>query len=374
MDIEAWLKGLGLEVYAEAFAENDVDAETLARLTAGDLKDLGVASVGHRRKLLDAIAALGEEVDVSTAEQSQPAAPPLAGEQRQVTVLFADLAGFTKLSAELGAEDTHGLLNRYCEAVDGIVAGYGGHVDKHMGDNVMAVFGAPVAHSDDPERAVRAALDVHKAMAALSEEFGRPLQAHIGVASGQVVASGTGSETHREYTVTGNSVNLASRLQDKARAGETLISQALYDAVAGSAESTPVGEIEVKGFDAPVPVWRLVGLRVDPSAARSGPFVGRRSQKQQFTGMVEECLETGNGQALLVRGEAGIGKTRLVEEFAAAAQAKGLSTHKGLVLDFGVGKGQDAVRSLVRSFLGLVPGSSKAERAASPGRGPGLSL
>ena len=365
MDIEAWLKGLGLEVYAEAFAENDVDAETLARLTAGDLKDIGVASVGHRRKLLDAIAALGDGAGAGRAEQSQPAAPPLAGEQRQVTVLFADLAGFTKLSAALGAEDTHGLLNRYFEAVDGIVAGYGGHVDKHMGDSVMAVFGAPVAHSDDPERAVRAALDIHKAMAALSEEFGQPLQAHIGVASGQVVASGTGSETHREYTVTGNSVNLASRLQDKARAGETLISQALYDAVAGSAESTPVGEIEVKGFAGPVPVWRLVGLRVDPSAARSGPFVGRRSQKQQFIGMVEECLETGNGQALLVRGEAGIGKTRLVEEFAAVAEAKGLSTHKGLVLDFGVGKGQDAVRSLVRSFFGLVPGSGKAERAAA---------
>lgn len=219
MDIEVWLKGLGLGAYAPAFAKNDIDADTLSRLTAEDLKDIGVASVGHRRKLLDAIAALTDGADGVPIQQAQSSAPQLAGEQRQVTVLFADLAGFTKLSGELGAEDTHTLLNRYFEAADGIVADYGGHVDKHMGDNVMAVFGAPIAHSDDPERAVRAALDIQKVMAALSADFGRPLKAHIGVASGQVVASGTGSETHREYTVTGNSVNLASRLQDRAQGG-----------------------------------------------------------------------------------------------------------------------------------------------------------
>ena len=201
MDIDVWLKGLGLEAYAAAFAANDIDADTLARLTAEDLKDIGVASVGHRRKLLDAIAALAEEAPPPA--QPDPADAQGAGEQRQVTVLFADLAGFTETSEELGAEETHALLNRYFEAVDGIVAGYGGHVDKHMGDNVMAVFGAPLAHSDDPERAVRAALDIHSAMAPLSDDFGRPLAAHIGIASGQVVASGTGSDTHREYTVTG---------------------------------------------------------------------------------------------------------------------------------------------------------------------------
>jgi hypothetical protein len=231
-----------------------------------------------------------------------------------------------------------------------------------MGDNVMAVFGAPVAHSDDPERALRAALDIHRTMAELSEEFGRDLRAHIGIASGQVVASGTGSDAHREYTVTGNSVNLASRLQDKAEAGETLISQAVHRAVA--AESAPMGEIEVKGFAEPVPVWRLEGLRGDVSSARHGPFVGRRAERRQFHALIQECLETGNGQTILARGEAGIGKTRLVEEFATLADASGFACHKGLVLDFGVGKGQDAVRALVRSLLGLAGGGNKAAREA----------
>jgi class 3 adenylate cyclase/tetratricopeptide (TPR) repeat protein len=363
MDIDGWLKGLGLEAYAPAFAENDIDAEMLARLTAEDLKEIGVASVGHRRKLLDAIAGLD-----GAAAPSVPPDPGLedatpAGEQRQVTVLFADLAGFTKLSEELGAEETHALLNSYFEAVDGIVAGYGGHVDKHMGDNVMAVFGAPVAHSDDPERAVRAALDTHKVMPTLSADFGQPLAAHIGIASGQVVASGTGSDTHREYTVTGGAVNLASRLQGQAEAGETLLSHSVREAVAGRADCASVGEIEVKGLPAPVPAWRLIGLTGDSAEKRGGPFVGRRSEKRLFSTMVEDCLETGAGQALLVRGEAGIGKTRLVEECAAIAADRGLAVHKGLVLDFGVGKGQDAVRSLVRSFLGLAPGSDKVERA-----------
>ncbi|MHA1153130.1 MAG: ATP-binding protein, partial [Alphaproteobacteria bacterium] len=248
------------------------------------------------------------------------------------------------------------------------VEGYGGSIDKHMGDNVMAVFGAPVAHSDDPERALRAALDIHRAMAELTGEFGRDLRAHIGIASGQVVASGTGSDAHREYTVTGSSVNLASRLQDKARAGETLISQAVHRAVTDVVESTPMGEIEVKGIVEPVPVWRLAGLRGDVAAARHGPFVGRRAERRQFSALIEECLETGNGQTILARGEAGIGKTRLVEEFTALARAQGFACHKGLVLDFGVGKGQDAVRALVRSLLGLAGGGNKAARAAAADR------
>ena len=215
MNVEAWLTDLGLDQYAEAFSENEIDGETLPALTGDDLKEIGVGPLGHRKKLLAAIAELTAEGPTTIEE---PAAVP-AGERRQVTVLFADLSNFTGLSNGLGAEATHVLLNRYFETVDGIVEGYGGAIDKHIGDNVMAVFGAPVAHTDDPERAVRAALDIHAAMTDLSAELERSLTAHIGIASGQVVASGTGSEAHREYTVTGDTVNLASRLQEKAEGG-----------------------------------------------------------------------------------------------------------------------------------------------------------
>ena len=355
MDVELWLRALGLDRYAQAFADNDIDAETLRQLNADDLKDIGVASVGHRKRLLAAIAEL-------SAEPSEPAPPD--GERRQVTVLFADLADFTRLSAELGPEETHALLNRYFEAVDGIVEGYGGAIDKHIGDNVMAVFGAPLAHSDDPERAARAALEVHQAMRGLSERAGRPLHAHLGIASGPVVASGTGSEAHREYTVTGDAVNLAARLQDMAGAEETLISDPVHRALSGLADCAALGEVEVKGFADAVPVWRLDGLGTEVAAAERTAFVGRRAELRQFEALVEDCLDAGLGHAVLVRGEAGIGKTRLVAEFATRAQARDFTLHKALVLDFGVGKGQDAIRTLVRSLLGIPAGSGEGRRQA----------
>ena len=221
MDVAAWLRDLGLEAYAEAFAENGVDAELLGELNNEDLKDLGIAKLADRKRLLNAIAdsCLGQP---GRRGKTTPSRRTAAGEHRQVTVLFADIAGFTKLTTELGAENIHSLLNRYFETVDAIVANYGGTVDKHIGDNVMAVFGAPIAHDDDPLRAVRAAFEIHRQVGQLHDSRGRKLEVHVGIASGQVVASGTGSDTHRQYTVTGDSVNLAARLQSTAEAGETL--------------------------------------------------------------------------------------------------------------------------------------------------------
>ena len=144
--------------------------------------------------------------------EPEPAAELPKGERLQVTVLFADLSNFTALSERLDMEETHALLNRYFETVDSLVGSYGGSIDKHIGDGVMAVFGAPVAHSEDPARAVRAAFDIQAAVGALEAPGGGALGCHIGLANGQVVASGTGSAAHREYTITGDSVNLASRL------------------------------------------------------------------------------------------------------------------------------------------------------------------
>jgi class 3 adenylate cyclase/tetratricopeptide (TPR) repeat protein len=363
MDVEVWLKGLGLEQYAGAFADNGVDAALLPELTNEDLRDLGVTRLADRKAILKAIVRLSKSEDGLADEPSSPLFA--VGERRQVTVLFADIAGYTKLSSELGAEKTHSLLNRYFEAVDSVVEGYGGSVDKHMGDNVMAVFGAPIAHDDDPLRAVRAAIDIHQGMAALSEETGLHLSAHIGVASGQVVASGTGSDTHREYTVTGDSVNLASRLQEKAPPGETLISDTAYRAVAERVDCETLDDISVKGIDEPVRAWRVGTLRTDDEDHKRAAFVGRRAELAQFAGAIEACCANGAGQVVVVRGEAGIGKTRLVQEFIKAAIGKGYAIHRGLVLDFGVGRGQDAIRSVVRSLLSVAPGSSKALRRAA---------
>src|SRR3984893_5086023 len=183
MDVEEWLQGLGLAQYAAAFVENDIDFTLLGKLTDTDLKELGVNSLGHRKRLLAAIS----EREVVPPSSSH-ADDSLAGERRQVTILFADLCGFTAISQSLDPEEVRELVGRYTALVDGIVVGYGGTVDKHIGDAVMALFGAPRAHDDDPIRAARAALDIHEALGRLSETTIRPLQAHVGIASGEVVA------------------------------------------------------------------------------------------------------------------------------------------------------------------------------------------
>ena len=310
-----------------------------------------------------------DSIDVADSKHSPDRIAPSQnipeGEQRQITVMFADISAFTRLSAELGAEATHDLLNHYFEAADRIVENYGGRVDKHIGDNVMAVFGAPVAHSDDPQRAIRAAMEIHTAMDAVSVEAGRPLQAHVGIATGQVVASGTGSEAHREYTVTGTTVNLASRLQNLAGPGETFVSDPVRRAIAETAKCEARGNMEIKGFEQPVPVWRVLELLSQNFRSTGRAFVGRQSELAQFAGVLSACRETGTGQTVFVRGEAGIGKTRLVEEFQRLAEQQGFAFYTSLVLDFGVGRGQDAIRTLVRSLLGITAESSVDERIAA---------
>ena len=375
MDSREWLKQLGMEHHAESFAENEVGPDLLPDLTNDDLKDLGVVKLGERKAILQAIANLARAEEVADEPAAEPPRPLAAqeGERRQVTVLFADISGFTKFSAGLDAEETHRLLNRYFEVVDSIVIDFGGSVDKHIGDSVMAVFGAPVAHTNDPERAVRAALAIHGAMPGLSAELGCSLQTHIGIASGQVVASGTGSDAHSTYTVTGDSVNLASRLDDLARPGETLVSNRVQQATGHLAQFAGQRAVSVKGFDGEIEVWALTGLRKGPPAGRLSPFVGRRSELRQLEAILDVCLEESQGQAVLIRGEPGIGKTRLIEEFSTLATERGFALHRGLVLDFGVGKGQDAVRSLVRSLLEIPSGGGKGLRAqaaeAAIGRG-----
>ncbi len=289
------------------------------------------------------------------------ARPPVTiGDRRQVAVLFADLCDFTRLSAELDAEDIHQLLGRFFETVDGVIEKLGGRIDKHIGDAVMGIFGAPVAHGNDVERALHAAVGIHLAIARLAEMVGRRLEVHIGIASGEVVASGTGSSRHQEYTVTGEAVNLAARLNDLAKPGETLVSEAIHRALGGKIDSEPLGEVAIPGLSDPVKVWRILGYSV---ARRSlSPLAGRRNELRQFVAALEVCRDTSAGQTIYLRGEAGIGKTRLAEEFISLAEAMGFACHKALVLDFGVAEGEDAIRSLVRSLLAITADAGRAER------------
>src|SRR5688572_12547706 len=210
----------------------------------------------------------------------------LPGERRQVTVLFADITGYTRLSSQIDPEELHALLGRYFDRVDRLIRDFGGTVDKHIGDAVMGVFGAPVSHGNDPERAVRASLAIHEAMARLSVELQRDISVHIGVANGEVVAAATGSDVHREYTVLGDAVNLASRLDGLASAGETVISQGVRQAVLELLEAEDIGEVQVKGLSEAVRVFRVRRMRERESAFRT-PLIGREAELARFAEALE---------------------------------------------------------------------------------------
>jgi hypothetical protein len=221
----------------------------------------------------------------------------------------------------------------------------------------MAVFGAPISHGNDPERAVRTAAAIHEAMPAVSETVGREIQVHIGVASGQVVASGVGS--NESYTVTGESVNLASRLTDKAGPNETLVSETVMQAVDGRFSAEDLGHLSLKGIVNPVRAFRVLEQTTADSPASSRPFVGRQAELQQLKAVLEATAETRAGHVIYLRGEAGIGKTRITEEIERLASLQGFNCHRALVLDFGAGKGQDAIRSLTRSLLSVTSSCSE---------------
>ncbi|MGI9520856.1 MAG: adenylate/guanylate cyclase domain-containing protein [Hyphomicrobiaceae bacterium] len=367
--VSDWLNKLGLGEYADAFAKNKIDWAILSELTVDDLKDMGVLAVGDRRKLLSAIDQLKGRSQYEANSGATPpvqslpmSAPPLAlaRSRRQVTVLFADLVGFTSLTSRMDAEEVVDLLNLYFGVVDAAVVHYGGHIDKHIGDAVMAVFGAPVAHTNDPERAVRAALEIRRSVAGLTP----PLLVHIGVASGQVIASKTGSDAHVEYTVTGDGVNLASRLTDQADPGEIIVSEAVRGAVGDKFYAEPGGQRSVKGLTDPIEVWRITGSS-DMSDQGNEEIIGREHELATLAGELVACRKGGRGRVIVLRGEPGIGKSRLLTELGRLPEADGFRHLRSNVLDFGAPAERVALHGLVRQFMGLNPDADELSRANS---------
>lgn len=293
--------------------------------------------------------------DAGAPAETRPVASPEA-DRRPVTVLFCDLVGYTRLASRLDPEDVHTMLEQFFTHIDAIVERFGGTIDKHIGDASMALFGAPVAHGNDAERAVRAALEIQASLPGLNCGPASPLAAHIGVATGEVVASSVGSRRHRGYTVTGEAANLAARLLARATSGETLVSDAVHQATAHAIAYEPVGSVTLKGLDRPVDVWRATGTKLAIADVRG--LVGRRSEMAQFRAVLDSCVAGASGAIILIRGEAGIGKTRLMDELQSAAVAAGMAAHAGFVLDFGTERGHGAVRTLVGGLIGFGRGVS----------------
>ena len=320
MDVTAWLRGLGLEQYAPAFRANDVDGEVLPELTADDLIGLGVTSIGHRRKLLAAIAALGTEPptggqSATSATSASTAAPTIAdAERRQLTVMFCDLIGSTALSTRHDPEDLRELIGDYHRVVAATVGRFDGFVAKYMGDGVLIYFGYPQAHEDDAERAVRAGLAVIEAVGRLPAR--EELRVRLGIATGLAVVGDLIAEgAAQERGVVGETPNLAARLQGLASADMLVIGEATRRQIGGLFDLVELGPQALAGFAEPLPAWRVIGESGVLSrfeALRSGetPLVGRDEEVELLVRRWQQA-KSGEGRVALISGEPGIGKSRL---------------------------------------------------------------
>ena len=320
MDVGDWLRGLGLGQYEDRFRDNRIDAEVLPQLTADDLREIGVAAVGDRRKLLAAIAALAARSPSDTFKllyrRRSRSRWKFSAERRPVAVMFCDLVGSTSLAAKLDAEDWRNLVNTYLDEASKAVIELGGHVLKKLGDGLMALFGYPQAQENDAERAVRAALAIQRAIAeinARNAQTGAPeLVARIGLESGPVVVDSAGE-------VFGEAPNVAARVQAAAEPGTVLVTSTVQRQVAGLFIAEDKGAHELKGVTAPMTLYRI--LRISGGRRRNGarvptPFVGREEDLVVLARRWER-VRAGEGQFVLIGGEPGIGKSRLVEEFRA---------------------------------------------------------
>jgi len=333
MDVADWLRGLGLEQYEPTFRENEIDDKVLTRLTAEDLKDLGVTMVGHRRRLLDAIAALDAAGAGITPKGETPAAPsgsgaslqgdllrsvPRGAERRQLTVMFCDLVGSTALSARLDPEEMQMVLRAYQNAVTGEIARVEGHVAKLMGDGVLAYFGWPKAHEDEAERAVRAGLAVVEVVKRLKSPSVEELACRVGIATGLVIVGDlVGVGAAQEEVVVGETPNLAARLQQLAAPGSVVIAEATHRLLRDRFDSENLGECMHKGLPEPIAAYRILAERPVESrfAASHGgamlPMVGRDEELALLLRHWRDAVVS-EGRAVLVVGEPGIGKSRLV--------------------------------------------------------------
>ncbi len=325
MNVDEWLRGLGLGQYAPLFRRNHIDGEVLRLLTAEDLRDLGVGSIGHRRLLLDAIATL--------AEAPTPDRRPVPGlvpevrhaardaERRQVTVMFCDLVGSTSLSSQLDPEDLREVIASYHHAVEDVVGRFDGFISRYMGDGVLVYFGYPQAHEDDAERAVRAGLDIVAAVGRLDVKSTR-LQTRVGIATGLVVVGDViGEGPAQEQLAVGETPNLAARLQAVAEPDAVVIAGGTHRLVGKLFDYRDLGPIDAKGFPRPVAAWQV--LRASILASRFEALRG--TSLSRLVGRDEEIdlllrrwvrAKAGHGQIVVVSGEPGVGKSRIVAALA----------------------------------------------------------
>ena len=288
--------------------------------------------------------------------------------------MFSDLSGYTAMNESLDPEEVEATLVRIKDAAESAIERWGGTVNQFVGDEVMALFGVPLARRDDARHAVSAALELHRIVDTMAIHLqasgGQALQLHTGIACGLVVTRRS-DQRAGDFTVIGDTVNTAARLRSLAAPGELVVSDGVWQQVSSEFD-TDAGQLaEVKGKEKPLRVYRVHGDR--GAGERQLPEIfGRDEEVQEFRTIVDACRRRGRGRVVVVRGDPGLGKSRLVAEFIREARAAGLGCHAAAVLDFGAQTGRDAVRSLARSLLRLSPTADEDARSAAVERAVAL--
>lgn len=320
-----------------------------------------LAAPGLRSTSEESRNRLQSSIPPALAEKITEARKQIEGERRTVTVLFADISGFTPLSEKLDPEEVYNLIDSTLKAFIDEIYKHEGTLDKFMGDGVMALFGAPVAHEDDSARAVRAALGMQTALAHINEDLetrlGVPLRVRIGLNSGTVVVGSVGTDLRMDYTALGDTVNVASRLQGVAEPGTILVSRPVYEECKPLFEFRELGTIRVKGRVEPVEIFEAVAIRQKTDRVRGipglvAPMVGRAEELARLRRVTDELLSKRRGRIVLVTGEGGIGKSRLTSEFKAYAAGQSVTVLEGVCHSYGQA-GLDMFARLLRSYFGI---------------------
>lgn len=289
------------------------------------------------------------------------------GQRRHASIVFSDLSGYTALSERLDPEEVESIMARVKAEATRIIGRHGGVINQFIGDEVVALFGIPVARRDDAQRAVRAARELHAAVRAIGAEIaprtGHGLTLHTGINTGLVVTRRTDTRDGH-FSLTGDAVNTGARLLGLAGPDEVLIGPDTWREVGSDFSAIAGNDIEVKGKAQPIVPYRVTGERTDRTADR-WPLVGREAELTHFEAVALACATQARGGLLVVRGDPGIGKSRLAAECVERAARHGIASHTAQVLDFSVGRGSDPLRNLMRSLLGI--GRDADDRAALHG-------
>ena len=295
-------------------------------------------------------------------ERLRQAGIDAAGQRRNVTVLFADLTNYTKVTQSLEDEGVFELIKRYLQVLAEDVYHYEGVVDKFTGDGLMALFGAPIAYENTAERAVRAALDMQAGIAMMRagflDEYGVDLQMRIGLNSGSVIVGNIGVEQMMDYTAVGDTVNLASRLETAADPGTILVSEAVYRQTKALFAFKEIPDLQLKGYAEPITAYRVLGIKRKPGSVRGieglhAPLIGRLKELTKLRKVVDILQERGEGQLVLIVGEAGIGKSRITSELKTDMDPEFVHVFEGRSLTYRKSIPYWIFMDLLRNYLGV---------------------